>query len=64
MDDPSGQNVGNIEAHNIPNNRVDPTVEQGEIGRRLRQIYGVSRKFQTVRFLKRRQLWTIPPVRM
>jgi hypothetical protein len=38
MDDPSGQNIGNIEAHNIPNNRVDPTVEQGEIGRRLRQI--------------------------
>jgi hypothetical protein len=35
MDDPSGQNVGNIEAPNIPKTRVDPTVEQGDIGWRL-----------------------------
>ena len=35
MDDPSGQNVGNIDVHNISKNRLDPIVEQGEIGRRL-----------------------------
>ena len=35
MDDPSGQYVGNIDVNNIPKTRLDPTVEQGEIGRRL-----------------------------
>ena len=35
MDNPSGQYVGNIDVNNIPENRLDPTVEQGEIGRRL-----------------------------
>jgi hypothetical protein len=35
MDDPFGQNVDNIDSHNIPKIKVNPTVEQGEIGRRL-----------------------------
>ena len=35
MENPSGQYVGKIDFNNIPENRLDPTVEQGEIGRRL-----------------------------
>jgi len=35
MDDPFGQTVGNIDSHNIPKIKVNQTVEQGEIGRRL-----------------------------
>jgi hypothetical protein len=33
MKDCSGQDVGTIGTHNIPKICVDPTVEEGEIGR-------------------------------
>ena len=40
MNDRSGQDVGTIVSHNIPKIRVDPTVEEWEIGRRRWQDWG------------------------
>jgi len=39
MHDRSGQDVGTIVTHNLPKIRVNPTVEEGEIGQRRWQVW-------------------------
>ena len=45
MDNRSGQNIGNIDVHNIPKNRLDPTEKSAGDSDSTR---GVSRKFQKI----------------
>ena len=40
MHDRSGQDVGTIVTHNLPKIRVNPTVEEWEIGQRRWQVWG------------------------